>query len=49
MTWGDKLSGLNEVPIERIVVTIAILLLSCDCTLLAQEPRPPGIAVTEFH
>ncbi len=43
MTWGDKLSGLSKVPIERIVVMIAILVLSCSCTrtLSAQESRPP--------
>jgi len=42
MPRGKKLSRPNRVPIERNVVTIAILFLSCSCahTLPAQEPRP---------
>jgi len=40
MPWGKKLSGPNRVPIERNVVTIAILFLSCARILSAQEPRP---------
>jgi hypothetical protein len=41
MRWGKERCGPNTVPIERNVVTIAILSLSFACTLSAQEPRLP--------
>ncbi len=41
MRWGKERCGPNTVPIERNVVTSAILLLSFACTLSAQEPRLP--------
>src|ERR1700730_15847644 len=40
MRWGKKSSGPDRVPIERIVVTMGIL-LGFARTLSAQEPRLP--------